>query len=180
MARPAKAASVIKIEGNKNRRTKRELAVREQAEKALLTGCVMQESAEVKADKVAHAEFLRLKPLLTAIDKFDEIYGAATNRYCLNKSKLIEAENDVADLKVELEHLKECREDFVDAGDIAEYYRLLTRMQDTITKREQIARNIRNEMNGYEKEHCMTILSALRAIPKKPETKTNSLKEALG
>ena len=178
MGRPAKAASVIKIEG-KSHRTKRELAVREQAEKSLLTGKMMIETAEVRNDEIAHKEFLRLKPLLKALEKYDEIYGAGVRRYCLTGSKLKLAEAEVIELREELDQLRESKADFVKAGDIAEYYRLITRMQDTITKREQVAKSLRAEMIDFEKEYCMTIKSALRAIPKKPETKSNSLKEAL-
>ena len=179
MARPPKAASVIKMEG-KSHRTKKELAVRERAEKSLLTGKMMIETAEVRNDRVAHLEFLRLKPLLKALEKFDEIYGAGVRRYCLTKSKLDEAEKEVETLKEELDELRDSRKEFADSDDIAEYYRLITKMQDTITKREQVAKSFRAEMIDFEKEYCMTIKSALRAIPKKPETKTNSLKEALG
>ena len=87
MGRPAKAASIIKLEG-RSHRTKKELAVREKAEKGLLTGKQMIETAEVKNDRAAHLEFLRLKPLLKAIEKYDEIYGAGVRRYCLTKSRL--------------------------------------------------------------------------------------------
>jgi phage terminase small subunit len=179
MARPPKAASVIKMEG-KSHRTKKELAVRERAEKSLLTGKMMIETAEVRNDRVAHLEFLRLKPLLKALEKFDEIYGAGVRRYCLTKSKLDEAEKEVETLKEELDELRDSRKEFVDSDDIAEYYRLITKMQDTITKREQVAKSFRAEMIDFEKEYCMTIKSALRAIPKKPEIKANALKEALG
>lgn len=179
MGRPAKAASIIKIEG-KSHRTKRELAVREKAEKGLLTGKQMIETAEVKNDRAAHLEFLRLKPLLKAIEKFDEIYGAGVRRYCLTKSRLEEAEQEVLELKKELKELRKDKKDFFDSKDAAEYYRLITKMEDTITKREQVAKSYRNEMIDFEKEYCMTIKSALRAIPKKPDTKTNALKEALG
>lgn len=179
MARPAKAASIIRIEG-KSHRTKKELAIREKAEKGLLTGKAMIETAEVKNDKAAHLEFLRLKPLLKAIEKYDEIYGAGVRRYCLTKSKLDEADREVLELKKELEQLRKDKKDFQEAKDIAEYYRLVTRMEDTITKREQVSKGLRAEMIEFEKEYCMTIKSALRAIPKKPDTKTNSLKEALG
>ena len=178
MGRPAKAASVIRLEG-KSHRTKKELISRERAEKSLLTGKMMVETAEVKNDKVAHLEFLRLKPLLKALDKYDEIYGAGVRRYCLTKSKLDEVDREVEDLRTELENLKNSKEGFVDSGDIAEYYRLITKMEDTITKREQVAKSYRAEMIDFEKEYCMTIKSALRAIPKKPETKANSIKEAL-
>ncbi len=179
MARPPKTVSVIKLEG-KSHRTKKELATRERAEKSLLTGKQMIETADVKSDRTAHLEFLRLKPLLKAIDKFDEIYGAAVRRYCLTKSKLEEAEAEVLKLKDELCDLRNSKPEFIDSGDIAEYFRLISRMEDTITKREQVAKGYRAEMIDCEKENCMTIKSALRAIPKKPETKTNSLKEALG
>lgn len=179
MARPPKAVSVIKIEG-KSHRTKKELATRERAEKALLTGKPMIETAEVKADRIAHLEYLRLKPLLKSIDKYDEIYGAAIRRYCLTKSMLMAAEEEVAKLKDELCDLRNSKTEFLDSDDIAEYYRLISRMEDTITKREQVAKSYRSEMIDCEKENCMTIKSALRSIPKKPDTKANSLKEALG
>lgn len=179
MARPPKAASVIKLEG-KSHRTKKELAARERAEKSLLTGKMMVETAEVRNDKVAHLEFLRLKPLLKALEKYDEIYGAGVRRYCLTKSKLDEADREVQELKEELVELRDNKGEFLDAKDIAEYYRLVTKMEDTITKREQVSKSLRAEMIDFEKEYCMTIKSALRAIPKKPETKSNSLKEALG
>ncbi len=178
MGRPAKAASIIKLEG-RSHRTKKELAIREKAEKGLLTGKQMIETAEVKKDKTAHLEFLRLKPLLKAIEKNDEIYGAGVRRYCLTKSKLAEADREVEELKEELNILRDSRKEFIDADDIAEYYRLITKMQDTITKREQVSKSLRAELIDFEKEYCMTIKSALRAIPKKPETRTNSLKEAL-
>ena len=179
MARPAKAASIIKLEG-KSHRTKRELAIRERGEKGLLTGKMMIETAEVKNDKAAHLEFLRLKPLLKAIEKYDEIYGAGVRRYCLTKSKLDEADREVLELKNELTQLRKDKKEFVDSKVTAEYYRLLTKMEDTITKREQVCKGYRAEMIEFEKEYCMTIKSALRAIPKKPESKVNSLKEALG
>ena len=179
MGRPPKAASVIKLEG-KSHRTKKELAVREKAEKNLLTGKMMVETAEVRNDRVAHLEFLRLKPLLKALEKYDEIYGAGVRRYCLTKSKLDGADREVTELKEELAQLRSSKEEFLDSKDIAEYYRLITKMEDTITKREQVSKSLRAEMIDFEKEYCMTIKSALRAIPKKPETKANALKEALG
>ena len=178
MARPPKAVSVIKLE-KKSHRTKKEIATREKAEKAILTGKPMIETAEIKADRTAHLEYLRLKPLLKAIEKYDEIYGAAVRRYCLTKSKLEEADEEVAKLKDELCDLRNNKKEFLDSDDIAEYYRLLTKMEDTITKREQVSRAYRAEMIDCEKENCMTIKSALRSIPKKPETKAGSLKEAL-
>ena len=67
MARPAKPANVIKIEG-KSHRTKKELRAREQAEKSLLSGVKLKESAEVKKHPRAHQELLRMKKLLVGIE----------------------------------------------------------------------------------------------------------------
>ena len=177
MGRPSKSASVIKLENNKDRRTKKEIAIREKAEKALLTGKMMIETAEVKNDRVAHLEFLRLKPLLKAIDKFDEIYGAPVRRYCLNKSKLTEIDDDIEKVKEEMETLRVSKDDF--AKNMSEYFRLTCKLEEIIVKKEGVAQKIRAEMIDFEKQNCMTIRSALSAIPKKPDTKANSLKEAL-
>lgn len=178
MARPSKAAAVIKLEKNKDRRTKKEIATREKAEKALLTGKMMTETAEVRNDRVAHLEFLRLKPLLKAIDKFDEIYGAPVRRYCLNKSKLNDIAIEIEKIEDEIEDLRDSESDFV--KNKPEFFRLLCKLEETINKKESIAQKYRAEMIDFEKQNCMTIRSALAAIPKKPETKANSLKEALG
>lgn len=177
MARPSKTASVIRIEG-KSHRTKKELSAREQEEKKLLTGKSMIETADVRNDREAHLEFLRLKPLLKAIDKFDEIYGAPTRRYCINRSKLKEIEADIDKTKSEIEDIRNNKGDFT--KNMPEYYRLITKMEDIVAKKESIAKSIRAEMNDFEKQNCMTIKSALSTVPKKPDTKTNSLKEALG
>lgn len=177
MARPSKSASVIKLEKNKDRRTKKEIASREKAEKALLTGKMMIETAEVRNDRVAHLEFLRLKPLLKAIDKFDEIYGAPVRRYCMNKSKLNSIDTDIEKIEGEIELLKENESDF--SKNKPEYFRLLCKLEETIAKKEGIAQKYRAEMIDFEKQNCMTIRSALSAIPKKPEKKENPLKEAL-
>ena len=81
MARPSKPASVIKLEG-KSHRTKKELRNREQAENSLLSGMKLKESEEVKNNPKAHQEFLRVKKLLSGIDKSDDLYGSVINRYC--------------------------------------------------------------------------------------------------
>lgn len=77
-----KSADIIRMEG-KSHRTKKELRQREQAEKALLTGIPLKERQEVKDNEIAHKEFLRLKKLLEKINKFDDMYGAVINRYCI-------------------------------------------------------------------------------------------------
>lgn len=175
MGRPAKTAEVIRIE-KKSHRTKKELAVRQQAEEALLTGTQITEPAELKKDATAHKEFLRIRRLLRMIKKDDELYGAPVRRYCTNASRLKEAERAIQDIREELEQLQEDRQEF---DDLKEYYRLLTRLEDTITKKETLAQAIRKEMSDFEKENCMTIRSSVRVIPQKQDTKKNALLEAL-
>ena len=78
MARPSKSTDVLKAEG-KSHRTKAEMAQREAAEKALLTGITMRESSDVKKDKVAHREYQRVIKILTAIGKNDALFESVIN-----------------------------------------------------------------------------------------------------
>ena len=87
MARPSKSAEILESEG-KSHRTKAEIEQRKAAEAAVLTGIKMSESPEVKVDPVAHAEFRRVKKILTAAGKFDALYEAVINDYCLAKSDI--------------------------------------------------------------------------------------------
>ena len=50
--RPSKPVQLIKLEGNKDRRTKAELEYREKFEKSLYTGTTFKESPAVKEDPV--------------------------------------------------------------------------------------------------------------------------------
>jgi phage terminase small subunit len=81
--RPSKPVQLIKLEGNKDHRTKKELDFREKAEKALYTGTKFKESPAVKSDPVAHKEFLRLKKLYKDIEYIDGLDEQIINRYCL-------------------------------------------------------------------------------------------------
>ena len=178
MARPPKSAEVIEIEG-KSHRTKKELAVRKAAEKELLSGEMLKENSEIRNDKIAHREFLRVRRLLRSIKKDDEIYGNAVRRYCVTASKLQDEENSIRILKEDRDSLRGSKSDFEERGELDEYYRMLLKMEDTITKKESLTTQLRREMTDFEKENCMTIKSSLRTIPKQPETKTSALKEAL-
>lgn len=178
MARPSKSVAVLKKEG-KSHRTKAELAAREAVEQECLTGRKLQEPAAIKKQKTAHDTFLKTRRLLDAVGKNDEIYSAALCRYCTNTQKLAESEQSIELLKQELDELRESREDFARSEEMAEYYRLLLKLEDTVTKKEQLAAGLRRELTDFEKENCMTIKSAARIIPKKPENKKNPLLEAL-
>ena len=82
MARPSKPYTVIKSE-KKSHRTKAELEQRKRGEESLLTGIKIKENPEVRKNEEAHKEYRRVKKLLEAIEKEDELYGAVINRYCL-------------------------------------------------------------------------------------------------
>lgn len=174
MARPSKPVDVIEAEG-KSHRTKKEKAYRKQQEEATLTGRKMQEPAEVKADRIAHLTFLRTRRLLQAIDKDDELYLAATIRYCQNTSRLNEAEHSISVLREALDKIRNNSGDM----DMETYYSMLIKLENSITAKEKLAQSIRNELAAYEKENCMTIAASLRSIPKTPPSKTSALKEAL-
>ena len=178
MGRPSKPAELLKSEG-KSHRTKQELAFRKQQEEATLTGKKLEEPRAVKDLKIAHATFLKTRRLLDAINKNDELYSAATCRYCTNTQKLADAEESIQVLRTELEELRESRSSYVENKAIPDYYRMLTKLEDTITRKEQLAAGIRKELTDFEKENCMTIASSLRSIAKQPEKKANPLLEAL-
>ena len=88
MARPSKPAKVIEME-NKSHRTKKELKARKQAEESLLSGVILKESKEVEGNPRAHKEFLRVRKLLSGIEKSDDLYGSVINRYCLTLALIL-------------------------------------------------------------------------------------------
>ncbi len=176
--RPSKPANLIVMEG-KSHRTKKELATRKAAENSLLTGKAIHEAAEVKNNPVAHREFTRLKKLLKAIDKNDDLYGAAINRYCTITSECVDLEQQLQDTNELIEEFKKDKKKFLKTGSLKEWYTTLSDMQSTALKLNTNLEKKRQMLFAIEKENCMTVSSSLRSIPKKPETKTNALKEAL-
>ena len=52
----------------------------------------LKESEEVKNNPKAHQEFLRVKKLLSGIDKSDDLYGSVINRYCLTLAECADFE----------------------------------------------------------------------------------------
>ena len=91
--RPAKPFTVLTSE-KKSHRTKRELLQRREGEAALLSGVKIKEAPEVRSNEEAHKEYRRVKKLLTAINKEDELYGAVINRYCLISAEIKGLEAD--------------------------------------------------------------------------------------
>ena len=151
----------------KGHRTKAEIEVRKKAEAALMTGVEFKASPEVKADKIAYKEFNRLKKLFKSIDKNDGMFESVINRYCMlhsecaalsNKIKLVSEETaDLVALKLSGEI------------DMLEYFDRSNALTAKYLNLDKTLMAKRKQMLDIEKENIMTIQSALRSIPKKPE-----------
>ena len=166
MSRPSKPFKVITNE-KKSHRTKAELKIREEGEKALSTDTKIKERIEVKANKVAHKEFKRIEKLLENIDKNDAIYEAVINRYCLLQAECFDFEekrekfyNDMSNLEDEYNQ---------DEMSLSEYYNLINDIQKNIVNLDKQIQAKRKMLLDIEKENVMTIASALRCIPKKED-----------
>lgn len=164
MGRPAKTADVLKDEG-KSHRTKQELEDREKAEKALLTGQKIRKFPEVSKNKSANKEFNRVKKLLEALKKNDDLYSNVINRYCLLKAEC----NDFEEKRERFYKDLERAEKAADEGEIEtkEYLRLINAIQRNVIDIDKQIQNKRKMMFDIEKENLMTVASALRSIPKK-------------
>lgn len=165
--RPTKPLSLVK-----GHRTKAEKAVREKAESNLITGFSLKEWPDVKANEVAHKEFLRIKKVLKSIDKDDGLHEGVINRYCLLHSECKGFESLKRDCNDELQEVynaqQEGKIDFMDYLDKKEkiHGRFLALDKKIMDKRKM--------MLDIEKENIMTIQSALRSIPKKEQPKGKS------
>lgn len=176
MPTPSKPVKILKLE-KKSHRTKRELVNREKAEASLLTGTVLRETKEVKANEVAHREFLRVKKLLRTIEKDDDLYGAVINRYCLLHAECIGLTEQKENLQRQTKELEASKEDFAD--DIKAYFSMLTSMQKNSLSLDSQLQAKRKMLMDIEKENIMTIAASLRSIPKHREKEKNPLMEAL-
>ena len=180
MPTPPKPAKVIEMEG-KSHRTKKELAQRKRAEEELLTGIRIKERPEVKANEEAHREFLHLKKLLAKIGKDDDLYGNAINRYCIMTAECSDLYQMQEESRIALAEFRKQCGDLITTGEInaAEAYKIQDSMEKNYQKYSQLLTAKRKALADAEKENSMTIVSALRSIPKTTEKKSNPLMEAL-
>lgn len=171
MGRPTKPLALVQ-----GHRTKKEKAIREKAEKELLTGISLREAEEVKKDPIAHKEFLRIKKLLKEIGQDDDLYGSIINEHCKTKSECIGFENDIQRNKLKAQELKK-RYDLGEF-DFLSYVAQDNSITDIILDIDKKVMAKRKLMLDISKENIMTIQSALRSIPKKPEAKKESPMDA--
>jgi len=161
--RPTKPLALVK-----GHRTKAEKAVREKAEKELLTGTSLKEWDEVKSDPTAHKEFIRIKKLLKSIKQDDDLYGAVINTHCKLKSEEYKMLRDQEKYRQSLDKLEEEFDESTDMS-FSEYMKLTVNIQKNILACDKAISEKRKLMLNISKENVMTIQSALRSIPKKPE-----------
>lgn len=119
--RPSKPVQLLKLEG-KSHRTKKELEYREKVEKSLYTGTTFKEAPAVKADPIAHREFLRLKKLYKNIQYVDGLDERIINRYCL----MISQEQSMQEMIAQAESNEEK----------LELYKQINKTRDAILKLE--------------------------------------------
>ena len=165
--RPSKPLALVK-----GHRTKAEKAVREQAEKQLLTGTSLKEWSEVKSDPVAHKEFTRIKKLLKSIGKDDDLYGAVINTQCKLKSEEYQMFAIKDQFIKTLEELEtKYREEELPWSD---YMSMKVKIQGQIIACDKAIMQKRKLMLDISKENIQTIQSALRSVPKKEQPKPES------
>lgn len=183
MARPSKPAAIIAAE-KKSHKTKSELKARAEAEAELLSGERLSERQEVKDNKIAHAEFLRVSKLMKAIGKDDALYSSGINTYCMLYSEINELGKNMQQLDLTAGLLKESFEGLIDnrevcPDDIISFEKSYTRL---VSQRISLCSMIdkkRKMMLDIDKEYCMTLSAALRSIPKQPEKKQSALVSVL-
>jgi predicted nuclease with TOPRIM domain len=185
MPTPTKPFIVLKNE-KKSHRTKKELKQRQQGEEALATGTALKERPEVKANKIAHKEFLRLNKLLKGIEKNDAIYESVINRYCMLQAECAmfdEKREELYKLIYDLENEYNKITENMDPGDKSpfylEYSKNMAKLSTTMLNLDKQLQSKRKMLLDIEKENIMTIAAALRSIPKKPEKEENPLLKAL-
>ena len=175
MARPSKP--VLTIQGH---RTKDELAARRNAEAAMLTHVPMKTEFSKKEHKVAAKEFKRIKVLLASIGKDDALYEQIINTHCLLVEECVQIQgvrDQFIGSKDELE--REYRTGKIgnpeeDGLTASQYYKLLAKLSDSIINCDKQLMSKRKMLLDIDKENVMTVQSALRSIPKKPEEKKKS------
>lgn len=181
MGRPPKPVSVIKSEC-KSHRTKAELAARANAEKSMLSGQKLCERAEVKSNKIAHAEFKRVSKLMKAIDKDDALYSSGLNTYCQLYAEISELECEKTMLNEIVDTLSK-KADKLENLEFDELLALEKSLTRLISQKLNICAAIdkkRKMMLEIDKENVMTISAALRSIPKSaPEKAENPLIKVL-
>ena len=155
--RTSKPTELILLEG-KSHRTKAEIEYRKQAEETLYTGENFKETKQVKNNKVAHTEFLRLKRLYSKISFVDALDEQVINRYCLEISN-----------QFRLEELLDKLEDKLDDADIEPKH--LISLAKSISSILSNINKSKELLLKYEDRLFLNPAGRMRSIPKTPPKK---------
>ena len=176
MSRPSKA-----IGNTSGHRTNAEKAQREAAEKAAMTGIAIRERDEVKKNKSAHKEFVRIVELLKAVGKNDALIETVINRYCLLLAECSDFEakrEKIYDTAARLKNMLDEMDSEATYKEVRESAKAISDMYKTAIACDNAIQRKRTMLFNVEKENGFTLAAALRSIPKKVE-KENSLAKAL-
>lgn len=168
--RPSKPIALVQ-----GHRTKAEVSARKKQEAALLTGKSLKATEEVKNNEIARREFVRVRKMLRTIGKNDELYSGVINRYCLLRAEELEMVKNKSKLQESMEKL----EKKVQNNEISfeKYMEVMPKISQGILSYDKAIMQKRKMLLDIEKENVLTIASALRSIPKKPEKKEKSAME---
>ena len=168
MAGPA-ASYLQLIERGRSHIPPHELETRRKAEESMLTKTSLVEFDEVKKNKVAHKEFLRISEMLSKIQKNVAIYAGAINRYCLLAAECKDIEKQIKKYKkMALDAKKKYKNKEIDYDS---YTNVLNLSDSKAIQFDKQLQSKRMMMFNIEKENLMTISSSLRCVPKKQTKK---------
>ena len=178
VGRPSKPVAVIEAEG-KSHRTQAELECRKAAEDAVLSHEPLFERAEVRRNKLAHAEFKRVAKLMDAIGKNDALYSSGLNTYCLLYAEIAELEEEKGRIRAMIDKLSDKAEAVCDAEELVQAMKAIDKMLGKVLSVGTTIDQKRRLMLAIDKENVMTVSAALRSIPKTPEKEVNPILAAL-
>ena len=181
MARPSKPVSVLESEG-KSHRTKEELEARAEMEKSVLSGQPLSERQEVRKNRIAHKEFLRIFKLMASIEKSDALYSSGINTYCMLYAEIRELQSDLSEISALAEETKAAfrKIEDVTTEELVSFNRQINKLLSQKTALMSAIDRKRSMMLAIDKENVMTISAALRSIPKTPQKKKNPILDILG
>lgn len=180
MPTPKKSADVLQMQKTAHM-TKKQLAERKKTEKAALTGKILKETPQVKANELAHKEFLRMRSLLEEIKKNDNIYRNVVNRYCMLQAECVEFVEKRESIYKQLQDFCDNKAELLGREELTwkEAYKIEVDMQSNMISVDKQIQTKRKMMLDIEKENGWTVKASIQTIPPKQESRSNPLKEAL-
>lgn len=134
-------------------RTRAEKEFRKEMETFLYTGETFTESKQVRENKIAHKEFLRLKRLYSKIVFIDGLDEQIINRYCLEVANQVQ-------LQMLLDKM-EARIDECEPDNLVQLYKSISGVLSNINKSKGL-------LLKYEDRLFLNPAGRIKAIPKTP------------